>query len=109
MPIREISRWLAQQTTGRGRFAPLVFQSDEAFQFDWSELSVSVSAQIKLSHSPAFQVRACLWSTHVPLVTFPTEMHCRCLMPIGRLSLCLAALSGRALRGGDGQREVRFI
>ena len=30
-------REIAQQTTGRGVFVPLVFQSGEAFQFDWSE------------------------------------------------------------------------
>jgi hypothetical protein len=30
-------RQRAQQTTGRGTFVPLVFQPEEAFQFDWSE------------------------------------------------------------------------
>ena len=63
---------LAQQTTGRGTFVPLVFQPGEAFQFDWSEdwavsggerVKLQV-AHIKLSHSRAFLVRAYLLQTH---------------------------------------------
>ena len=74
-----------QQTTGRGTFVPLSFRPGEAFQFDWSEDLAVVGgertklqvAHIKLSHSRAFLVRAYLLQTHVPLVTFPAEMHCR--------------------------------
>jgi transposase len=76
---------LAQQPTGRGTFVPFVFRPGEAFQFDWSEdwavigserIKLQV-AHIKLSHSRAFLVRAYLLQTHVPLVTFPAEIHCR--------------------------------
>ena len=74
-----------QQTTGRGTFVPLSFRPGEAFQFDWSEDFAVLGgertklqvAHIKLSHSRAFLVRAYLLQTHVPLVTFPVEMHCR--------------------------------
>ena len=61
-----------QQTSGRGIFVPLVFQSGEAFQFDWSEdwavlggerVKLQV-AHIKLSYSRAFLVRAYLLQTH---------------------------------------------
>ena len=65
-------RQLAQQTTGRGTFVPLVFQPGEAFQFDWSEDWAVIGgervklqvAHIKLSHSRAFLVRAYLLQTH---------------------------------------------
>jgi transposase len=65
-------RQRAQQTTDRGTFVPLVFQSGEAFQFDWSEDWAHVGderiklqvAHIKLSHSRAFLVRAYLLQTH---------------------------------------------
>ncbi len=65
-------RQRARQTTGRGTFVPLVFQPGEAFQFDWSEDWAIIGgervklqvAHIKLSHSPAFLVRACLLQTH---------------------------------------------
>lgn len=65
-------RQLAQQTTGRGTFVPLVFQAGEAFQFDWSEDWAVIGgervklqvAHIKLSHSRAFLVRAYLLQTH---------------------------------------------
>jgi transposase-like protein len=30
-------RLIAEQTTGRGTYVPLIFQPGEAFQFDWSE------------------------------------------------------------------------
>jgi hypothetical protein len=78
-------RQRSQQTTGRGTFVPLLFRPGEAFQFDWSEDFAVLGgeraklqvAHIKLSHSRAFLVRAYLLQTHVPLVTFPAEMHCR--------------------------------
>ena len=81
----KVDRQRAMQTTGRGTFVPLVFQPGEAFQFDWSEDWAVIGgervmlqvAHIKLSHSRAFLVRAYLLQTHVPLVTFPAEMHCR--------------------------------
>ncbi len=73
-----------RQTTGRGTFVPLIFGPGEAFQFDWSEDWAVIGgervklqvAHIKLSHSRAFLVRAHLLQTHVPLVAFPTEIHC---------------------------------
>jgi transposase len=80
-----VDRQREQQTTGRGTFVPLSFRPGEAFQFDWSEDFAVLGgertklqvAHIKLSHSRAFLVRAYLLQTHVPLVTFPTQMHCR--------------------------------
>ena len=65
-------RHRAEQTTGRGTYVPLVFQSGEAFQFDWSEDWATVGgerlklqvAHIKLSHSRAFLVRAYPLQTH---------------------------------------------
>jgi transposase len=61
-----------QQTTGRGTFVPLAFRAGEAFQFDWSEDYAVLGgertklqvAHIKLSHSPAFLLRAYLLQTH---------------------------------------------
>lgn len=91
-------RQRAQRTTDRGTSVPLVFQPGEAFQFDWSEDWANIGgeriklqvAHIKLSHSRAFLVRAYLLQTHVPLVTFPAEMHCRSMdavrRPLARLS-----------------------
>lgn len=63
---------LAQQTTGRGTFVPLVFGPGEAFQFDWSEDWAVLGgvrtklqvAHFKLSHSRAFYVRAYPLQTH---------------------------------------------
>ena len=65
-------RHQAQQTTGRGTYVPLVFQTGEAFQFDWSEDWANVAgeriklqaAHFKLSHSRAFLVRAYPLQTH---------------------------------------------
>jgi len=61
-----------QQTTGRGVFVRLSFRPGEAFQFDWSEDYAVLGgertklqvANIKLSHSRAFLVRAYLLQTH---------------------------------------------
>lgn len=65
-------RQLAQQTSGRGTFVPLVFATGEAFQFDWSEDWALIGgertklqvAHTKLSHSRAFVVRAYFLQTH---------------------------------------------
>jgi transposase len=68
----QIDRQREQQTTGRGTFVPLSFRPGEAFQFDWSEDFAVLGgertklqvAQIKLSHSRCFLVRAYLLQTH---------------------------------------------
>jgi hypothetical protein len=39
-------RHVAEQTTGRGTFVPLIFEPGEAFQFDWSEDWVWIGMQI---------------------------------------------------------------
>jgi transposase len=65
-------REIAQQTTGRGVFVPLVFQPGEAFQFDWSEDWATIAgkrvklqaAHTKLAHSRAFVIRAYKLQTH---------------------------------------------
>ena len=65
-------REIAQRTTGRGVFVPLIFQPGEAFQFDWSEDWAMVggkriklqAAHTKLSHSKAFVIRAYRLQTH---------------------------------------------
>ena len=70
-------RWRQEQqeqarTTGRGTFIPLRFAAGEAFQFDWSEDWAVINgertklqvAQLKLSHSRAFFLRAYLLQTH---------------------------------------------
>ncbi|KAE8753317.1 IS21 family transposase, partial [Paraburkholderia madseniana] len=70
-------RWRQEQheqakTTGRGTFVPLRFAACEAFQFDWSEDWAVINgertklqvAQLKLSHSRAFFLRAYLLQTH---------------------------------------------
>jgi transposase len=65
-------RHVAERTTGRGVFVPLVFQPGEAFQFDWSEDFAMVggkrvklqAAHTKLSHSRAFIIRAYPLQTH---------------------------------------------
>ena len=65
-------RQVAEQTTGRGTFVPLIFEPGEAFQFDWSEDWATIGgervklqvAHTKLSHSRAFLVRAYLLQTH---------------------------------------------
>jgi hypothetical protein len=66
LKVLEDDRQLAQQTSGRGTFVPVVFQPGEAFQFDWSEDWAILAgervklqaAHTKLSHSKAFIVRA---------------------------------------------------
>lgn len=72
-----VRRWhrgqeVAQRSTGRGVFVPLVFQPGEAFQFDWSEDWAVIggrrvklqAAHTKLSHSRAFAIRAYPLQTH---------------------------------------------
>jgi len=69
------------QTSGRGIFVPLVFQSGEAFQFDWSEDWAIIAgkqtklqvAHTKLSHSRTFIVRAYLLQTHEMLFDVLTQ------------------------------------
>ena len=76
-----LDRQREQQTSGRGTFVPLVFQSGEAFQFDWSEDWAVLGgertrlqvAHFKLSHSRAFIVRAYLLQTHEML--FDAHFH----------------------------------
>ena len=63
---------VAEQTSGRGVFVPLVFGAGEAFQFDWSEDWAVIAgvrtklqvAHFKLSHSRAFYLRAYPLQTH---------------------------------------------
>ena len=65
-------REVAQRTTGRGVFVPLVFPPADAFQFDWSEDWAVIdgkrvklqAAHTKLAHSRAFVVRAYRLQTH---------------------------------------------
>jgi len=65
-------RAVAQRTTGRGVFVPLVFAPGDAFQFDWSEDWATIggkrvklqAAHTKLAHSRAFVVRAYRLQTH---------------------------------------------
>ncbi len=70
-------RWRREQheqakTTGRGTFVPLRFAAGEAFQFDCSEDGPVIHgertklqvAQLKLSHSRPFFMRAYLLQTH---------------------------------------------
>lgn len=65
-------RQIAQRTTGRGVFVPLVFPPGDAFQFDWSKDWATIggnrvklqAAHTKLSHSRAFVVRAYRLQTH---------------------------------------------
>lgn len=62
----------ATGSAGRGTFIPLRFAPGEAFQFDWSEDWAVIKgvrtklqvAQMKLSHSRAFTLRAYLLQTH---------------------------------------------
>ena len=94
----------AQNTTDRGTFVPLVFKPGEAFQFDWSEDYAIIGgertklqvAHVKLSHSRAFLVRAYLLQTHVPLVTFPAEMHCRSMDAVRCALACVQGVRRRA-------------
>ena len=75
------NRQVQEQTTGRGTFVPLVFESGEAFQFDWSEDWAVLggervklqAAHTKLSHSRAFIVRAYPLQTHEML--FDAHQH----------------------------------
>ena len=65
-------REIAQRTTGRDVFVPLIFQPGEEFQFDWREDWAMVggkriklqAAHTKLSHSKAFVIRAYRLQTH---------------------------------------------
>ena len=78
--------WMADrqrdaQTSGRGTFVPLVFETGEAFQFDWSEDWAVLggervklqAAHTKLSHSKAFIVRAYPLQTHEMLFDALTQ------------------------------------
>lgn len=74
-------RQFEQQTSGRGTFVPLVFQSGEAFRFDWSEdWAVLGGERVKLqaayanlSHSKAFMVRDYPLQTHEMLFDALTQ------------------------------------
>ena len=66
------ARAVAERTTGRGVFVPLVFAPGDTFQFDWSEDWAVIAgkriklqaAHTKLAHSRAFVVRAYRLQTH---------------------------------------------
>jgi transposase len=68
---RQVQREQAK-SAGRGTFVPLRFAPGEAFQFDWSEDWAVIAgektklqvAQVKLSHSRAFFLRAYRLQTH---------------------------------------------
>lgn len=70
--LSQTQRHLAEQTTAKGVFVPLVFAAGEAFQFDWSEDWAVIGgirtrlqvAHFKLSHSKAFYLRAYPLQTH---------------------------------------------
>jgi transposase len=76
-----LDRQREQQTRGRGTFVPLMFQSGEAFQFDWSEdWAVLGDERIRrqvvhfmLSRSRAFIVWAYLLQIHEML--FDAHFH----------------------------------
>ncbi len=106
-----------QQTSGRGTFVPLVFQSGEAFQFDWSEDWAILGgertklqvAHFKLSHSRAFIVRAYLLQTHEML--FDAHRHAfRVLGGVPRRGIYdnMRTAVDRVGRGKDRQVNARF-
>jgi len=106
-----------QQTSGRGAFVPLVFQSGEAFQFDWSEDWAILGgertklqvAHFKLSHSRAFIVRAYLLQTHEML--FDAHDHAfRVLGGVPRRGIYdnMRTAVDRVGRGKERQVNARF-
>jgi transposase len=106
-----------QHTSGRGTFVPLVFQSGEAFQFDWSEDWAVLGgertklqvAHFKLSHSRAFFVRAYLLQTHEML--FDAHYHAfRVLGGVPRRGIYdnMRTAVDRVGRGKDRQVNARF-
>jgi transposase len=106
-----------QQTSGRGTFVPLVFQSGEAFQFDWSEDWAILGgertklqvAHVKLSHSRAFIVRAYLLQTHEML--FDAHYHAfRVFGGVPRRGIYdnMRTAVDRVGRGKDRQVNARF-
>ena len=66
------ARAVAERTTGRSMFVPLVFAPGDTFQFNWSEDWAVIAgkpiklqaAHTKLAHSRAFLVRAYRLQTH---------------------------------------------
>lgn len=107
-----------QQTTGRGTFIPLVFESGEAFQFDWSEDWAIIGsertklqvAHAKLSYSRAFTVRAYLLQTHEML--FDAHNHAfRVLGGIPRRGIYdnMRTAIDRVGRGKERDVNVRFM
>jgi transposase len=110
-------RQVERQTSGRGTFVPLVFQSGEAFQFDWSEDWAILGgertklqvAHFKLSHSRAFVVRAYLLQTHEML--FDAHYHAfRVLGGVPRRGIYdnMRTAVDRIGRGKDRQVNARF-
>ena len=106
-----------QQTTGRGTFVPLAFQSGEAFQFDWSEDWAVLGgertklqvAHFKLSHSRAFIVRAYFLQSHEML--FDAHYHAfRVLGGVPRRGIYdnMRTAVDRVGRGKDRQVNARF-
>jgi transposase len=106
-----------QHTSGRETFVPLVFQSGEAFQFDWSEDWAVLGgertklqvAHFKLSHSRAFFVRAYLLQTHEML--FDAHYHAfRVLGGVPRRGIYdnMRTAVDRVGRGKDRQVNARF-
>jgi len=113
----KVDRQREQQTSGRGTFVPLVFQSGEAFQFDWSEDWAILGgertklqvAHFKLSHSRAFIVRAYLLQTHEML--FDAHYHAfRVLGGVPRRGIYdnMRTAVDRVGRGKDRQVNARF-
>ena len=111
------ARQREQQTSGRGTFVPLAFQSGEAFQFDWSEDWAVLGdertklqvAHFKLSHSRAFLVRAYLLQTHEML--FDAHHHAfRVLGGVPRRGIYdnMRTAVDRVGRGKDRQVNARF-
>jgi transposase len=111
------ARQREQQTSGRGTFVPLAFQSGEAFQFDWSEDWAVLGdertklqvAHFKLSHSRAFLVRAYRLQTHEML--FDAHHHAfRVLGGVPRRGIYdnMRTAVDRVGRGKDRQVNARF-
>ena len=116
--VWKADRLREEQSSGRGTFVPLVFQSGEAFQFDWSEDWAILGgertklqvAHSKLSYSHAFVLRAYPLQTHEML--FDAHYHAfRVLGGVPRRGIYdnMKTAVDLVSRGKERQVNARFL
>ena len=87
---------VAEQTSGRGVFVPLVFGAGEAFQFDWSEdwaVIAGVRTKLQVAHFKLTKAVAVRFMTGVITWPYCSANPAHCAMAL-RLPSCQTPLNG---------------